>query len=139
MIANLIAIIVGIVFIAFFAGFNLDNKCDVSLVFYTFKQIPVFFTILISFAVGLLCALPFALVRRSKKAKQIKNNEQINAKNLKEKKNKKNHFEKKSEVKNQVASNENANAEQTFQSEQNSDSSVSKNIQNSETENGKTE
>lgn len=72
MVANLISIIIGIVFIAFFAGFNLDNKCDVSLVFYTFKNIPVFFTILVSFAVGMLCALPFALIHRSKKAKKIK-------------------------------------------------------------------
>lgn len=72
MIANLISIIIGIVFIAFFAGFNLDNKCDVSLVFYTFKNIPVFFTILVSFAVGMLCSLPFALIHRNKKAKKIK-------------------------------------------------------------------
>lgn len=72
MVANLISIIIGIVFIAFFAGFNLDNKCDVSLVFYTFKNIPVFFTILVSFAVGMLCALPFALIHRSKKAKKLK-------------------------------------------------------------------
>lgn len=112
MIANLIAIIVGIVFIAFFAGFNLDNKCDVSLVFYTFKQIPVFFTILISFAVGLLCALPFALVRRSKKSKKIKNNKQPNVKT-----------EKTVQV----------------QSEQKTDSNVSENVQNSETKDGKTE
>lgn len=72
MIANLISIIIGIVFIAFFAGFNLDNKCDVSLVFYTFKNIPVFFTILVSFAIGMLCSLPFALIHRNKKTKKIK-------------------------------------------------------------------
>ncbi len=76
MVANLISIIIGIVFIAFFAGFNLDNKCDVSLVFYTFKNIPVFFTILVSFAVGMLCALPFALIHRKKKAKKIKEQEE---------------------------------------------------------------
>lgn len=85
MIANLISIIVGIVFIAFFAGFNLDNKCDVSLVFYTFKNIPVFFTILVSFAVGMLCSLPFALVHRTKKAKAQK--EPKAKKNSAEKKN----------------------------------------------------
>lgn len=72
MIANLISIIIGIVFIAFFAGFNLDNKCDVSLVFYTFKNIPVFFTILVSFAIGMLCSLPFALIHRNKKTKKVK-------------------------------------------------------------------
>lgn len=92
MIANLISIIVGIVFIAFFAGFNLDNKCDVSLVFYTFRQIPVFFTILVSFAVGMLCSLPFALVHRTKKSKAQK-----------EPKIKKNSAEKKNPEKNEKA------------------------------------
>lgn len=83
MIANLISIIIGIVFIAFFAGFNLDNKCDVSLVFYTFKNIPVFFTILVSFAIGMLCSLPFALIHRNKKAKKIKEpkEKKVSAKN----------------------------------------------------------
>ena len=83
MIANLISIIIGIVFIAFFAGFNLDNKCDVSLVFYTFKNIPIFFTILVSFAIGMLCSLPFALIHRNKKAKKIKEpkEKKVSAKN----------------------------------------------------------
>ena len=83
MIANLISIIIGIVFIAFFAGFNLDNKCDVSLVFYTFKNIPVFFTILVSFAIGMLSSLPFALIHRNKKAKKIKEpkEKKVSAKN----------------------------------------------------------
>ncbi len=86
MIANLISIIIGIVFIAFFAGFNLDNKCDVSLVFYTFKNIPVFFTILVSFAVGMLCSLPFALIHRSKKEKKIKESKNNSSKNQDESK-----------------------------------------------------
>ena len=83
MIANLISIIIGIVFIAFFAGFNLDNKCDVSLVFYTLKNIPIFFTILVSFAIGMLCSLPFALIHRNKKAKKIKEpkEKKVSAKN----------------------------------------------------------
>lgn len=72
MIAKLISIIAGIVFIAFFAGFNLDNKCNVSLVFYTFKNVPVFFTILVSFAIGMICSLPFALIHRNTKTKKAK-------------------------------------------------------------------
>lgn len=72
MVVNLIAIILGIVLIACFAGFNLDNKCDVNLLFHTFKDTPVFFTILISFAVGMLSALPFAFIHRAKKARKIK-------------------------------------------------------------------
>ena len=78
MVANLIAIILGIVFILFFAGFNLDNKCDVNLVFHTFKNVPVFFTILISFAIGMLCALPFSLVHKAKKIKKQQKKEKKN-------------------------------------------------------------
>lgn len=133
MIANLIAIIIGIVFIAFFAGFNLDNKCDVSLVFYTFKQIPVFFTILISFAVGLMCSLPFALVHRSKKSKQIKNAEQKQSEKL----NKKQIFGKKSgKTANAANTNPQANPEDAKkqnaqQTEFKSDSETAKNQENS--------
>lgn len=133
MIANLIAIIIGIVFIAFFAGFNLDNKCDVSLVFYTFKQIPVFFTILISFAVGLMCSLPFALVRRSKKSKQIKNAEQKQSEKL----NKKQIFGKKTEKNanttnfNPQSNPEAAKKENAQQTEVKSDSETTKNQENS--------
>ena len=42
MIVRLISSIVALVIIAFFAGFNLENKCDVNLLFYTFKDAPVF-------------------------------------------------------------------------------------------------
>ena len=45
MIVRLISSIVALVIIAFFAGFNLENKCDVNLLFYTFKDAPVFFTV----------------------------------------------------------------------------------------------
>ena len=74
MVARLIAIIAGIVFVACFAGFNLgdSNRCDVNLLFHTFKNVPVFFTVLISFAVGMICALPFALFHRIKKGTKIR-------------------------------------------------------------------
>ena len=49
MIVRLISSIVALVIIAFFAGFNLENKCDVNLLFYTFKDAPVFFTVVFSF------------------------------------------------------------------------------------------
>ncbi len=67
MVIRLIMIIISLVFIAFFAGFNLDNKCDVNLVFHAYKNVPVFFTILLSFAFGLACALPFALIHKKRK------------------------------------------------------------------------
>lgn len=72
MVAGLIGIIAGIVFIACFAGFNLGNSCDVNLLFHTFEKVPVFFTVLLSFAVGMICALPFAFIHRIKRAAKIK-------------------------------------------------------------------
>jgi uncharacterized integral membrane protein len=50
-----------------FIGFNVDNRCDISLAVYTLKDIPVIITILSSFALGLITALPFALRSRKNK------------------------------------------------------------------------
>ena len=40
-----------------FIGFNLDNRCDISLVFVTFPAVPVVITILVTYILGLLSAL----------------------------------------------------------------------------------
>lgn len=66
--AGLITTIVVAVVIAFFTGFNLDNRCNVNLLFYTFKNVPVFVTILISFVAGIVVALPFSFSRGKKVA-----------------------------------------------------------------------
>ena len=70
MVIRLIGTIVAIIIMAFFVGFNLENKCDVSLLFATFKDVPVFITIMLSFAVGILFTLPVALSIRFKKNKK---------------------------------------------------------------------
>ena len=52
-----------ILIFAIFLGFivlNLENKCDVSLGFIAFADIPVFVSALFSFALGILVMLPFA-------------------------------------------------------------------------------
>ena len=67
MIVRLISSIVALVIIAFFAGFNLENKCDVNLLFYTFKDAPVFFTVVFSFVAGVIFTIPFAFFSRTKK------------------------------------------------------------------------
>lgn len=67
MIVRLISSIVALVIIAFFAGFNLENKCDVNLLFYTFKDAPVFFTVVFSFVAGVIFTIPFAFFFRTKK------------------------------------------------------------------------
>ncbi len=74
--AGLITTIVVAVVIAFFTGFNLDNRCNVNLLFYTFQNVPVFVTILISFVAGIVVALPFSFSRgkrvAAKKIEKIK-------------------------------------------------------------------
>ena len=62
MIVKLIIGIVLLVFTVFFVGFNLDNRCDVNLLFYTFKNLPVFYTILISFVLGVFVTIPAFLL-----------------------------------------------------------------------------
>ena len=53
-----------------FIVLNLNNKCDISFGFKTFEEIPVFLSILVSFAFGLLFSFPFAFSfrRKAKKA-----------------------------------------------------------------------
>ena len=59
-----------------FTTFNLPNRCDVSFGFTVIQDVPVFLTIFISFTLGLLCALPFAIragiVRKPLKEKEKK-------------------------------------------------------------------
>ena len=59
-----------------FITFNLENRCDVSFGFTVITDIPVFLTIFFSFALGLLCALPFVIragiVRRALKGTEKK-------------------------------------------------------------------
>ncbi|NLJ46824.1 MAG: hypothetical protein GX430_09715 [Treponema sp.] len=51
-----------------FIGFNIENRCDISFAVYTLTDVPVVITILSSFALGLVAALPFALRRRNRPA-----------------------------------------------------------------------
>ncbi|MBQ0003041.1 MAG: hypothetical protein KBT21_05845 [Treponema sp.] len=80
MIAKLISLIAILVLFAFFMGFNLDNKCNIWLFYKTFENVPAFMNSLISFAFGVLCTLPFALVRKYKKTKEIEQRENEKAK-----------------------------------------------------------
>ena len=64
---KLIGTIILLILVTIFAGVNLDNKCDITFVFYTFKDIPVFMTVIISFAIGAVFMLPFTFGRGKKK------------------------------------------------------------------------
>ncbi|GHU61093.1 hypothetical protein FACS189445_2720 [Spirochaetia bacterium] len=66
-----------IVFVVFltFIGFNLNNRCDISFVFWEIKELPVFLPIFTSFVLGLLCSIPFAVSIGRKGAKKNKTGE----------------------------------------------------------------
>jgi uncharacterized integral membrane protein len=64
---RLLAFILAMTLVLVFIGFNLENRCDVSLAFHTFTDVPVIITILASFLFGLLMAFPLSFVRRSGK------------------------------------------------------------------------
>ena len=55
------------VLVAAFTGFNLGNKCDLWL-FHTFKDVPVFVTVIASFVCGVLLTLPFTFGKSNKEA-----------------------------------------------------------------------
>lgn len=75
---KLIGTIILLILVTIFAGVNLDNKCDITFVFYTFKDIPVFMTVIISFAIGAVLMLPFTLCNKKSK-KCAKNEEKADA------------------------------------------------------------
>lgn len=54
---KLVAFIVIMALVLVFIGFNLDNRCDISIVFMTFQQVPVVVTILGAYVLGLVSAL----------------------------------------------------------------------------------
>ncbi len=66
---KLLAFIVLMTVTLVFIGFNLENRCDLSLVFFTFQNVPIVISILGSFVLGLLAAFFLALGRpRTKEA-----------------------------------------------------------------------
>lgn len=54
---------------AVFSISNLNNSCNVSFIFYTFKDMPVYLHTLFSFVVGCIITLPFFIRTKKKKEK----------------------------------------------------------------------
>ncbi len=73
---KLILFLLCLVLVTFFVGFNLDNSCNINLGFKTYENVPIFLTVLISFASGVVIALLFSIGMRlssvGKKAKSVK-------------------------------------------------------------------
>lgn len=67
---KLVLFLIALVFLSFFIGFNLENRCDVSVVFRTFRDVPVIGCLLFSFAAGAVSVVPFIFgAARQKKKK----------------------------------------------------------------------
>jgi uncharacterized integral membrane protein len=50
-----------------FIGFNLDNRCDISVGFHKFDQVPVYLTTFSAFVLGMLWAVPYIFSLRFKR------------------------------------------------------------------------
>ena len=56
-----------VLFLGLFAGFNMKNSCDISLIFYTFENVPVYVSNIFSFLIGLILTIPFFFGSKKKK------------------------------------------------------------------------
>lgn len=63
---KLIGTILLVVFVAVLTGFNLDNKSDIWF-FHTFKDIPIIYTVLSSFVLGVIVTLPSIFIHRKRR------------------------------------------------------------------------
>ena len=61
---KLVGFIVCLVLGTCFAGFNLGNSCNISFGFHTFENIPIFLSLIIAFACGVLVTLPFTIIKK---------------------------------------------------------------------------
>jgi hypothetical protein len=68
---KLIIFLVVLGIVIFFVGFNLKNVSDISFGFHTLEDVPIFISLFIAFAAGVVVMLPFTF-RRKKKIKPDK-------------------------------------------------------------------
>ena len=64
---KLIYFLLIVLFLGLFAGFNMKNSCDISLIFYTFENVPVYVSNIFSFLIGLILTIPFFFGSKKKK------------------------------------------------------------------------
>ena len=70
-----------------FASFNIDHKSDISIIFFEFKEIPIFVITLMAFILGGIVVLPFTVGRNlwRKRAQKRKTALSLTKKSLKNK------------------------------------------------------
>ena len=66
MVVTLILILLVVIFMACFIGFNLSNVCAQFWFFRTYSNVPVSILVLISFAAGIVFALLFIFIAKMK-------------------------------------------------------------------------
>lgn len=86
MVKLIIAIIIAI-FAVFFIGLNLSNLCTLSVVFYTFQNVPIYLVVLIAFLLGVVITIPFCLIDRQKVFRSKKQKEELKNQKAQKKKN----------------------------------------------------
>lgn len=68
---KLVGFIICLILGTCFAGFNLDNSCNISFGFASFQNVPIFFSLIVAFSCGVLVTLPFTVIKK-KSAKEKK-------------------------------------------------------------------
>ena len=84
---RLIGTIAILVVLLTFIGFNVENTCNLSLVFYTLENVPVYLTVFVSFILGLLFSLPFFFLGKKPKREKTLIPRETREKRSKNKKN----------------------------------------------------
>ena len=67
---KLIIFLVILGLVVFFIGANLSNVSDISFWFIKFEDVPIFISLFIAFAVGIVVMIPFAFFRGKKRKKE---------------------------------------------------------------------
>ena len=68
---KLLSFFIILIAVTIFIGFNIENRCDVSFVFYTFLDVPVFVSLLFAYVAGALTIFPFFLGYRKKRPEKL--------------------------------------------------------------------
>lgn len=69
---KLIGTIILLVLVTIFAGFNIENKCNINLIFRQFENVPIFFSLMCAFVAGVVVTLPFTIGKGGKISKKTK-------------------------------------------------------------------
>ena len=67
---KLVSFLFVLVAITVFIGFNIENRCDVSFIMYTFRDVPIFVSLLFAYVAGAVTVIPFFFGYRKKRTQK---------------------------------------------------------------------